>query len=316
MSTSNEERIVIYTFAEIAINWLRKSRKHYSHNAGCWDFFHKNNYLESINKVINGQYTLKPMQLRESVNGYRVFWCAEDAFILKFITLYITQYQLLPVSPLCSHVQTSIGNKERIKRISHLCSSMNFVFRTDIKGYFSNIDKRLLLQSIETEIKLPFILNIICQYLFYSVEFGGNVRETQKGICRSCGLSHLLAAYHLNHIDVKFEQYSPYDDYFYTRYMDDFLVLTKKRYPMRKGIKIIKSELASQHFELASDKTQLGRVDKGFDWLGILFGSNGVVGPAPRALINRDNKLKKLNYLQRQIYLERWNRWLVSYLNV
>lgn len=313
MKVSPERLNVINSLAEIAINWLRHSRKHYSHNAECWDFLYKKSYLDSITLVINGGYVLKPMQLLKGKHGYRACWCAEDAFVLKFITLYISQYQLLSISPLCSHTKTSVGNKAMVKYLSIIAKDMKFVFRTDIKGYFSNIDKRLLLERIEKEIKTEFLLNILCQYIFYSVEYGGNVRTTQKGISRGCGLSHQLAAYHLHHIDLQFERNSERADYFYTRYMDDFLILTQKRHPMRKGIKIIKRSLADEGLELASGKTQLGRVEHGFDWLGVWIDHSGVVGASPRALRNRDEKLKTIKSCLRKRYLERWNRWLNSY---
>jgi len=52
-------------------------------------------------------------------------------------------------------------------------------------------------------------------------------------------------------------------------------------------------------FTFHPHKTQLGRLDKGFDWLGLWFGSNGQT-MAQRALYNHNKKRQRLYYQARK----------------
>ncbi|WP_305418297.1 hypothetical protein [Photobacterium leiognathi] len=66
--------------------------------------------------------------------------------------------------------------------------------------------------------------------------------------------------------------------------MDDFIILTTSRWQLRRVKKL------NQFFEKFSfiipDKTFIGKIAKGFDWLGFWFNQNGCVSISPRALAN------------------------------
>lgn len=51
----------------------------------------------------------------------------------------------------------------------------------------------------------------------------------------SCALSPLIGGSLLYHIDQSFREMNP-DNVFYVRYMDDFLLLTRTRWQLRRGI--------------------------------------------------------------------------------
>ncbi len=70
----------------------------------------------------------------------------------------------------------------------------------------------------------------------------------------------------------------------YHRYMDDFLILCKTRWQLRRAVKQLNRFLNLFGFNQHPDKTFIGRVEKGFDWLGYQFDHTGVTGPAARAL--------------------------------
>jgi len=70
-------------------------------------------------------------------------------------------------------------------------------------------------------------------------------------------------------------------------------------------------------------QTFIGKVAKGFDWLGHWFTLEGLVGPAPRALSNFAGKLRQLYEQARKRpslreglelrvarYVKRWQQWL------
>ncbi|WP_341533681.1 reverse transcriptase domain-containing protein, partial [Serratia marcescens] len=71
----------------------------------------------------------------------------------------------------------------------------------------------------------------------------------------------------LRHIDSHYGSLNP-DEVFYARYMDDFLLLTRTRWQLRRGIARLADFFDLSGFERHPDKTQTGRLEKGFDWLG------------------------------------------------
>ena len=63
---------------------------------------------------------------------------------------------------------------------------------------------------------------------------------------------------------------------FYMRFMDDILVLTPTRWKLRKAVKAVNEVLGSLRMEKHPDKTFIGRIEKGFDFLGYQFNPAGL----------------------------------------
>ncbi len=68
---------------------------------------------------------------------------------------------------------------------------------------------------------------------------------------------------------------------------DDALVLklvpSKRRWPLRRTIHSLNEQMKECGFALYPDKTQIGRLEKGFDWMGLLF-DEADVRRSPRSL--------------------------------
>jgi hypothetical protein len=63
---------------------------------------------------------------------------------------------------------------------------------------------------------------------------------------------------------------------FYFRFMDDILVLAPTRWKLRTAVKVVNQVLASLRLEKHPDKTFIGRIEKGFDWLGYHIRPDGL----------------------------------------
>jgi hypothetical protein len=59
--------------------------------------------------------------------------------------------------------------------------------------------------------------------------------------------------------------------------MDDILVLAPTRWKLRRAIRVVNEILGSLRLEKHPDKTFIGRIEQGFDFLGYHF-SRGAVG--------------------------------------
>ncbi|EKT2304136.1 hypothetical protein QD153_004775, partial [Salmonella enterica] len=106
----------------------------------------------------------------------------------------------------------------------------------------------------------------------------------------------------------------------YARYMDDFLILSPTRWHLRRAVRMLNRHFAQAGFEQHPDKTFIGRVEKGFDWMGFWFTEKGCDCVAPRALQNFKDRLRRLYERVRQWpedirlrrmveYVHAWRRW-------
>ena len=105
---------------------------------------------------------------------------------------------------------------------------------------------------------------MIGQYLRHCTERGGLFWEARKGICLGCPLSPVLGALFLYELDQRLEQLGV----FYIRYLDDILVLAPTRWKLRRAVQVLNQTLQSLQLEKAPDKTFIGRIERGFDFLG------------------------------------------------
>ncbi|WP_149330560.1 reverse transcriptase domain-containing protein [Citrobacter braakii] len=274
--------------------WLCASRKNHPANADVWDLrFHwSQEKVHLLQALRAGTYRLQPLRVTPRAVGEAcVMWSARDALVIHALTCLLAQH--LPVHHTCEHVRGQGGGKQSARRVHHFLRNTNapFVFRTDIRGYYANIDKDRLYRQLTTCITCPGMRSLLWQFLHYSVENGGNFHTPVKGIPRASSLSPLLAAFHLFHVDKTLTDISGVR---YARYMDDFIIITTTRHKLRRAVKILKQRLHEFGFVLHPDKTQLGRTQKGFDWMGLWFTDKGITAFAPRATEKHRLKLRQL----------------------
>lgn len=59
--------------------------------------------------------------------------------------------------------------------------------------------------------------------------------------------------------------------------MDDIVVLAPTRWKLRQAVRVVNQTLDSLQLEKHPDKTYIGRVEKGFDFLGYHISPDGLV---------------------------------------
>ena len=102
----------------------------------------------------------------------------------------------------------------------------------------------------------------------------------------------------------------------YVRYMDDVVFFTRTKKKLREVIKGIYPVLTELGLTLAFDKTWIGRVAKGFDFLGYRL-SPDEVSVAVRSFKRMTEKLKLLvdqdaDQARRRSYVTHWIKWAQS----
>lgn len=96
--------------------------------------------------------------------------------------------------------------------------------------------------------------------------------DFNKVISLGCPLSPLAEAFFLNVLDTAMSKLG----LFYVRFMDDILVLTPTRWFLRRAVATVNRVLAAQNLEKNSAKTFIGRIERGFDFLGYNFAMTGL----------------------------------------
>ncbi len=116
------------------------------------------------------------------------------------------------------------------------------------------------------------ILNDVWLFLNRCVEWGGLYQDIRRGIPRGSSLSPLLGAFYLLELDLKMEEL----DVKYFRYTDDVLILAPTRWKLRKAIRVLNQTFNELRLEQHPDKTLIGRIERGFDFLGYHFAPEGL----------------------------------------
>ena len=103
----------------------------------------------------------------------------------------------------------------------------------------------------------------------------------------------------------------------YVRFMDDWVILARTRWQLRKAVKLVMQTLSELKVEPHPDKTYIGRVSRGFTFLGYTIASAGIVGIAPQTrkrFVERLTRLYEQGASVERIgdYVRRWQLWAVS----
>ena len=301
--------------------WLCRQRKHFPPDADIWHFrfrypFIKHALLWWIN---SGQYRFLPQQKIIKSDGQVIhLWGSQDVLVMKLMSS--TLQTMLPLSPRCTHVKGHGGLKQSIADVQRHLGEYKYVCKTDVKSFYESIDQYLLMEMINDTVRDRDLRHYLYQIMHRCVEFGGEFRDIDNGISRGCPISPILGALYLSSLDEHFTN----KDVYYIRYMDDILILSKTRWQNRTAIRQLNQILDTLKVEKHPDKTFIGKIEKGFDFLGYYF-SREPLKVAEKTVEKHALRIIQL-YEQLRIkkatsnemastlglYVTRWQRWAVA----
>ncbi len=162
----------------------------------------------------------------------------------------------------------------------------------------------------ELHIDDPRLLDLLWQYMRRTIYDGGLYEDVTMGIPLGCPLSPLMGALYLKPIDDAMAK----TGLFYARFMDDWVVLAPTRWKLRVAIRTVNETLAALKVEQHPDKTFIGRIERGFDFLGYRFQSDGLAGVARQTIerfVERATRLHEQGADSERIgeYVRRWVKW-------
>lgn len=197
------------------------------------------------------------------------------------------------------------------------------MLRTDIRHFYETIDLRVLEDQLRAVIADQAVFDLLHQSLYRTVERGGLYRDITRGLARGNPLSPVLGALYLKGLDQRLGTMGTY----YVRYMDDILLLTRTHGQLRRAVRVLNEQLNALRLEKHPDKTFIGRIERGFDFLGYAF-SRAPLRLARQTLARHDLRRHRLYEQQSkkkatssevalnlEAYAMRWRRWCRAGLN-
>ena len=247
-----------------AFRWLCETQAHYHHNDDVWHvrywWVEQKPRLQA--QLRAGSYRLSECRLVRGRERTSEIWSAMDALVLKALAIVLTDRLTPHLSTRCFHLAGTGGLKGAVREVAGQVSTHTFVFRTDVKSYYASID--LLFNLMRQQVKEGRILALVWQYLTRVVSDGGDYTAIEHGIALGCPLSPLMGALYLLPLDQRMTRLGC----FYVRYMDDWVVLAPTRWKLRAAIRAVNQEMANLRVRQHPDKTIIGRIAQGFDFLG------------------------------------------------
>jgi hypothetical protein len=300
-----------------ACEWLWRRRRDYSPNADVWAS--RRNWLREKEQIKadlpSGNYRFSLLTRITLKDGEDTdLWSARDALVLKALAIVLGEH--LPVSHSCTHIKGHGGAKYAVRAVRDHLAANRFVLRTDVKSYYASIDHLLLLDQLAVHIKDRRVLDLLGQYLRRTSERGGSFWDFEKGISLGCPLSPLIGGFFLNALDAAAAKLR----LFYVRFMDDILILAPARWQLRGALKVVNQTLGMLRLEKHPDKTFIGRIERGFDFLGYHFSPAGMK-IAAKTIASFIEKASRLYEQKRsagsaraalEMYVRRWVRWTTS----
>lgn len=250
-------------------------------------------------------HVLQPLLVRQYGQRYPTR-PPEDTECLARLTERL--HHILPKSPACTHLRGHGVLKGAIRAVQEALPQHRYVFRTDVKSYYASINHHQLMDQLAEYVDDRDTLNLLWQYMRRTVEYGGTFREITRGIPAGCALSPLIGAFHLHGLDV--DMTTRHRGCFYIRYMDDILILAPTRWRLRRAIAAVNRNLGELGLALHPDKTSIGRIALGFDFLGYRHDRTGL-RVSETTLKRHQEKLTRL-YEQYQRQLRATRRALVG----
>jgi group II intron reverse transcriptase/maturase len=143
-----------------------------------------------------------------------------------------------------------------------------WVLDADIKGFFDNIDHKLLIEFIKQKVTDGWVIEIIKSWLTMGVMKDGEYIPTEKGTPQGGVISPLLANIFLHQFDkVMVER-----GYKLVRFADDFVVMTKSKSKAKRAYEVVKEIITEKlKLELHPEKTVITNFGEGFVFLGFEF---------------------------------------------
>jgi len=147
-----------------------------------------------------------------------------------------------------------------------------WVFETDIRDFFDNLNHSLIIEFLRERILDDRIINLILHCLQGGIADGMTAVETNAiGSSQGSALSPVLSNIYLCPLDSTLVKAG----FVYARYSDDLIIMAGSREEVEKAAHLCENVMVQLGLTLKKEKTFIKNVEEGFDFLGYSFSKIG-----------------------------------------
>ena len=190
----------------------------------------KDFHLRIINKkCLNGSYRFSPYRELLKLKGRdKIPRVISIATIRDKIVLSVLKEILHEIFPECVNRTLPNNYISEIKKFYETEDNNNYeILQIDIKGFYDNINQKILINILQESIQAGFVLNLIIKAIqnptphkqYYKSELKN--LKNMKGVPQGLSISNVLANIYLNSFDDEVKRKVK----FFKRYVDDILII-------------------------------------------------------------------------------------------
>jgi len=308
------DRIASDDILQRAFSWLCQQRVDYGPNNDVWRLRQEWDVRKPLiqQALRSATYRFQPVERYPTNDGVIELWTAQDALVLKAIALVLTEHLTPLLSPHCYHLVGRGGAKAAVRTVVEAMPANTFVMRSDVQSYYASLDHQVLMGLLRRYITDEALLMLLYDFMQRTVCQGGVYLAVRRGISLGCALSPLMGAIYLVVLDERMAE----TGLTYVRFMDDWVILAPTRWKLRHAIRIVNQTLGELKVEQHPDKTYIGRITNGFDFLGYHL-TPTTLAPAAKTIQNCVQRIAQLYEQGAGLdrigrYVHNWWRWLCS----
>lgn len=302
---------------EQAYTWLCERRRDYSYNDDVWEVRFRWTEIRTTMRadLLGGRYRFSPLRRIHRADDAVEIWSALDALVLKAMAIVLAKHLAPHLSSRCFHLRGNGGAKAAVRKVSQNLPASTFVFRTDVKSYYASIQHGILFSQLQQHLADRRLLDLLWQYMHRTIYDDGLYEDIGNGISLGCPLSPLMGALYLKPLDDAVAD----SGLFYGRFMNDWVILAASRWKLRKAIRRVNVILAELKVQQHPEKTFIGRISRGFDFLGYAFCSVGLKRIARKTVEKFAERAIRLyeqgaDEVRIGAYVRRWRQWATTCL--
>ena len=259
---------------EEAYAWLCVQRLEAKNNSDVWCLRSQWALFKAKLKVSlrAGSYRFSPVRCYMIKGDTIDHWNAQDALVQKALDLVISPL-LNPLLPEhCYHLKGRGGLKAAIRRAQENLAPGILFMRTDVYHFYASINRSILISQLSALIPDAVLLKLMGGFIHHLVDKDGVLIDKKRGIARGSSLSPLLGPVYLMPVAKAMDKLKVTC----TIFMDDVCLQVPTRWKLRKAIKRLNEVFDTLKIKKHPDKTEIGHVEKGFNFLSYRFLLSGL----------------------------------------
>lgn len=248
--------------------------------------------VRGVESIVDGSYTPRCLKRHYFTDEMVDLLHLSDRILQNILLKQLKPTFPFVMNPNCYHLHGPTGVKLATTRIRQVLREQQpkYLIRADIKSFYKSIPHYQLVQDIRQHYDDKKVQSMLEQIIINPIETPRGYKNPDHGIALRGPLSQFFSGIYLKPLDDAFATM----DVTYLRYQDDVLVLCKSLRQLNRCKQRMMAVLKERRLRLSYKKTRIGRIDKGFHFLGIQYSgtqtrdNTNVTQVIDRAAINVD----------------------------